>query len=125
MVEGGAEAREMLIKEKMEAAERMASEGDMELSRKVMQEAEKLAKEKRHLAHVKEMADTWVDEICDVCGRLISWRAPEEIEARKHGRPHPHEMGQFHQGYLRVRASLTDIEKTLEELRASEAGSGR
>merc|ERR1719195_472205 len=100
----------------------MAAEGDVELSQKVMEEAEKLAKEKQHLARVKEMADTWVDEICDCCGRQISWRAPEEIEARKHGRPHPHEMGSFHQGWLRARSSLAEIEKTLDGLRGENKG---
>lgn len=118
--EGSADAREMLIKEKMEAAERMASDGDVELSQKVMEQAERLAKQKQHLARVKEMADTWVDEICDTCGRQISWRAPEEIEARKHGRPHPHEMGQFHEGWLRARSALADIDKSVGDRRGED-----
>merc|ERR1719223_2358420 len=106
----------------MEAAQRMAAEGDVDLSRKVMEEAEKLAKEKQHLSRVKEMADTWVDEICDCCGRQISWRAPEEIEARKHGRPHPHEMGSFHTGWLRARNALTSLDEELKNLRAAGKG---
>jgi len=127
VVEGGAAARELLIKEKMEAAERMAAEGDVELSRKVMEEAEALSKERKHLARVKEMADTWVDEICEICGRQISWRAPEEIEARKHGRAHPHEMGTFHEGWARCRQALIDVEKELSQCQVrgqGEAASG-
>lgn len=121
-VEGGAIAREMLIKEKMEAAERMAAEGDVEMSQKVMAEAEKLAKERQHLNRVKEMADTWVDEVCDVCGRQISWRAPEEIEARKFGRRHPHEMGIIHNGWLQARKALSDIGEELKKLKSDGGG---
>mmetsp|Transcript_130040 Transcript_130040/g.290418 ORF Transcript_130040/g.290418 Transcript_130040/m.290418 type:complete len:476 (+) Transcript_130040:83-1510(+) len=111
VVEGGALAREMLVKEKMQAAERMAADGDMELSQKIMAEAEELAMEKHRLERVKQVADTWVDEICDVCGRQISWRAPEEIEARKHGRPHPHVMGSWHNGWLKARESLARLDE--------------
>lgn len=122
LVEGGAAAREMLIKEKMEAAERMAAEGDIELSQKVMEEAEKLAKQKHHMQKVKEAADTWIDEICDICGRQISWRAPEEIEARKHGRAHPHVMGTFHTGWKRAREALVEVEKSVADLRGESKG---
>lgn len=118
IAEGAATARDMLIKEKMEAAERMAAEGNVEISQKVMEQAEQLAKERKHLERVKEMADSWVDEICNVCGRQISWRAPEEIEARKFGRKHPHEMGIFHNGYVHARKTVVEIEEEIKKLRA-------
>lgn len=126
VVEGGALARKMLVDEKLQAAERIAAEGDVELSQKVIAEAEKLAQEHKRLARVKEVADTWVDEICDVCGREISWRAPEEIEARKTGRPHPHVMGSWHRGWLRVRESIEMLEKDIgsQEL-VAETNAGR
>lgn len=118
VVGGGSAAREMLIQEKIEAAERMAAEGQVELSQRVMEDADRLAAEKKHLDRVKELADSWVDEICGICGRQTSWRAPEEMEARKHGRPHPHESGSFHTGWKRLRETLIEVEEELEKAKA-------
>lgn len=120
LAEGGAAARELLVNEKMQAAERHAVAGDLELSKQILQEAEELAQQKYRLSRMKESADTWVDELCEVCGRQISWRAPEEIEARKHGRPHPHTMGVWHTGYAKAKDTLAalDLELAKEPKRA-------
>eukprot|EP00411_Alexandrium_monilatum_P114270 CAMPEP_0175696294 /NCGR_PEP_ID=MMETSP0097-20121207/32876_1 /TAXON_ID=311494 /ORGANISM="Alexandrium monilatum, Strain CCMP3105" /LENGTH=283 /DNA_ID=CAMNT_0017003445 /DNA_START=34 /DNA_END=883 /DNA_ORIENTATION=+ len=117
---GHISARETLVSEKMEAAERMAEEGNMEASQDTMKEAEKLAHEKYRLSRLKEVAEAWVDDLCKVCGAQISWRAIEELEARDRGRPHPHTMGAWHQGWARVREALQKVKR---ELRAA-AGAG-
>ena len=45
-----------------------------------------LADPLEHLEHrltrLKEVADSWLDDVCPVCGYQQSWRAQEEIEAR-------------------------------------------
>eukprot|EP00927_Polykrikos_kofoidii_P052463 TRINITY_DN46317_c0_g1_i1.p1 TRINITY_DN46317_c0_g1~~TRINITY_DN46317_c0_g1_i1.p1 ORF type:complete len:413 (+),score=71.23 TRINITY_DN46317_c0_g1_i1:139-1239(+) len=122
VAEGGAVAREMLVKEKLAAAERAASEGDVELSQQIIKDAEKLAAEKKRFERMKEMAETWVDEICECCGRQISWRTTEEIEARKHGRPHPHEMGSWHEGWRHARESLQKLDDELAKIGGPDRG---
>lgn len=121
-VDGHIAAREMLVNEKMTAAERMAEEGNLDASQTTMDEAQHLAHQKYRLARLKEVAEAWVDELCDVCGMQISWRAVEELEARAKGRPHPHVPGSWHQGWLRVRQALADVNTALAELQNEEAG---
>eukprot|EP00415_Alexandrium_ostenfeldii_P002916 UN2916 len=72
---GHISARETLVSQKVEAAERMAEEGNMEASQDTMREAEKLAHEKYRLSRLKEVTEGWVDDLCEVCGSQISWRA--------------------------------------------------
>mmetsp|Transcript_68022 Transcript_68022/g.153885 ORF Transcript_68022/g.153885 Transcript_68022/m.153885 type:complete len:440 (+) Transcript_68022:166-1485(+) len=108
-VSGHITAREMLVSEKMEAAEKMAEDGNMEASQDTVREAEKLAHEKYRLSRLKEVAEAWVDDLCEVCGSQISWRAVEELEARDRGRPHPHTMGSWHQGWERAREALRRV----------------
>mmetsp|Transcript_90645 Transcript_90645/g.255949 ORF Transcript_90645/g.255949 Transcript_90645/m.255949 type:complete len:404 (+) Transcript_90645:47-1258(+) len=120
VLEGDAKARRALVEEKLAAAEKYATEGDFEMSQKVMAEADTLSRESRQLMSCKEGMDNWVDEVCDVCGRQISWRAPEEIEARKRGRPHPHTMGTWHQGFMQARESLKQIDEELKALSVDE-----
>ncbi|CAK0789981.1 unnamed protein product [Prorocentrum cordatum] len=52
-VDGHITAREMLVSEKVQAAEKMAEDGDMDASRDTMREAEDLAHEKYRLARLK------------------------------------------------------------------------
>mmetsp|Transcript_44878 Transcript_44878/g.129791 ORF Transcript_44878/g.129791 Transcript_44878/m.129791 type:complete len:294 (-) Transcript_44878:1205-2086(-) len=106
-------ARETLVSEKMTAAEKMAEEGNMEASQDTVREAEKLAHEKYRLSRLKEVAEAWVDDLCQVCGSQISWRAIEELEARDRGRPHPHTMGSWHRGWARAREALAAVRRQL------------
>mmetsp|Transcript_115571 Transcript_115571/g.359945 ORF Transcript_115571/g.359945 Transcript_115571/m.359945 type:complete len:215 (+) Transcript_115571:193-837(+) len=80
-VSGHISAREMLVSEKMQAAEKMAEDGNMEASQDTMRQAERLAHERYRLSRLKEVAEAWVDDLCEVCGSQISWRAVEELEA--------------------------------------------
>merc|ERR1711879_281244 len=90
VVQGEIEARELLYNEKIQAAEKYAEQGDMELSQLTMKQAEVIAEENKKLLKMKDVSDKFFEEVCDVCGQTISWRAQEEIEARKRGRPHSH-----------------------------------
>jgi len=114
------EARDMLVSEKLEAAEKMAEEGDMETSQNAMKAVEELTHQRYRLARLKEVAEAWVDEVCWTCGYQISWRSVEELEARDKGRPHPHTMGSWHGGWVRVRQALTKVDNDIKACR--EAG---
>jgi len=119
-VDGHILAREMIVNEKLQAAERMAEEGMMDASKDTMKEAQELAHQKYRLTRLKEVAEAWVDDFCDVCGCQISWRSVEEIEARNKGRAHPHTMGAWHLGWAKVRQQLAEIQKLLAAATSAE-----
>ncbi|CAK9010764.1 unnamed protein product [Durusdinium trenchii] len=121
-VEGHLAARETLANEKLQAAEKMAEEGNLEVSKQALEEADKLAHQKFRLTRLKEVAEAWMDECCDVCGSQISWRAVEELEARSKGREHPHVPGSWHQGWKKCREALKKV--TEEAQQAKEALGG-
>ncbi|CAE7316096.1 crop [Symbiodinium pilosum] len=121
-VEGKLSAKETLAQEIIEAAEKMAEEGKVDASKQKLEEADKLAHQKFRLTRLKEVADGWMDECCDVCGSQISWRAVEELEARSKGRDHPHVPGAWHQGWKRCREALRKV--TEEAQQAKEACRG-
>eukprot|EP00933_Yihiella_yeosuensis_P038895 TRINITY_DN32846_c0_g1_i1.p1 TRINITY_DN32846_c0_g1~~TRINITY_DN32846_c0_g1_i1.p1 ORF type:complete len:424 (+),score=103.47 TRINITY_DN32846_c0_g1_i1:109-1380(+) len=125
-VDGHLHAREVLVNEKVQAAERMAEEGDMETSKQALEEAEQLAHQKYRLTRLKEVAEGWMDECCKVCGSQISWRAVEELEARRRGRPHPHVPGSWHQGWEKCRSQLetvlVEVKKAREACRGMDLG---
>lgn len=115
-VDGHITARETLVSEKLAAAERMAEDGNMEASQETMKEAHMLAHQKYRLARLKEVAEAWMDDVCDICGSQQSWRAVEELDARDKGRPHPHTMGAWHQGWARVREGLRRVNAALQRV---------
>eukprot|EP00929_Paragymnodinium_shiwhaense_P116487 TRINITY_DN86076_c0_g1_i1.p1 TRINITY_DN86076_c0_g1~~TRINITY_DN86076_c0_g1_i1.p1 ORF type:complete len:304 (-),score=73.51 TRINITY_DN86076_c0_g1_i1:358-1269(-) len=125
LVDGEIEAREMLIKEKMQAAERYAEEGDVDLSKETMKDAEALAEKNRRFAKMRDSSGKWLDEFCTVCGQCISWRTPEEIKARDHGRDHPHVMGSVHQGWKKLREEFARLDSIVKAFAKDDAGRER
>ncbi|CAJ1327091.1 unnamed protein product [Effrenium voratum] len=121
-VEGHLTDREREAQEKLQEAEKMAEEGNLETSKIAQEEMDKLAHQKLRLTRLKEVADAWMDECCEICGSQISWRAVEELEARSKGREHPHVPGAWHQGWKRCRESLKKV--TEESIKAREACKG-
>lgn len=121
-VEGHISARETEAHEKLQAAEKMAEEGNLEVSKKAMEEADYLAHQKFRLARLKEVAEGWMDECCEVCGSQISWRAVEELEARSKGRDHPHVPGAWHQGWKRCREALKKVTEDAQKAREALGG---
>ncbi|CAE7431575.1 crop [Symbiodinium natans] len=117
VVEGHISKKESRAQEIMEAAEKMAEEGQVDASKQALEEADKLAHQKFRLTRLKEVADGWMDECCDVCGSQISWRAVEELEARSKGREHPHVPGAWHQGWRRCREALRKVTEEAQQAR--------
>jgi len=114
------ETRSTLVKDKLLAAEEMAASGDVDVSKSVYNECTQLAHEQRRLERIKEMTDSWIDEICEDCGQYISWRGAEEVQRKKDGRAHSHCMGIVHTGWVKMRESLKRIQVELDKIGRSE-----
>lgn len=121
-VEGHISEREALAHEKLQAAEKMAEEGNLKVSKQAMEEADEIAHQKFRLNRLKEVAEGWLDECCEVCGSQISWRAVEELEARSKGREHPHVPGAWHQGWKRCREALKKVTEEAQKAREALGG---
>eukprot|EP00913_Durusdinium_trenchii_P003620 g3349.t1 len=98
-VEGHLAARETLANEKLQAAEKMAEEGNLEVSKQALEEADKLAHQKFRLTRLKDRSTGAV-----------------------RGREHPHVPGSWHQGWKKCREALKKV--TEEAQQAKEALGG-
>eukprot|EP00746_Dinoflagellata_sp_MGD_P080574 gnl/MRDRNA2_/MRDRNA2_32152_c0_seq1.p1 gnl/MRDRNA2_/MRDRNA2_32152_c0~~gnl/MRDRNA2_/MRDRNA2_32152_c0_seq1.p1 ORF type:complete len:723 (+),score=181.41 gnl/MRDRNA2_/MRDRNA2_32152_c0_seq1:104-2272(+) len=111
-----ADERKAVVDEKMKLAERWAEIGQERKSDEVIQEAGALAATEKRLAGIAARAQVWLDEVCDVCGTIMSWRTDEELEARKRNRAHPHVVGSWHVGISKVRQAAKDLDKEIKKL---------